>query len=102
MSQGALAELLCGRISPEAAAWLRAGLAEVAGQGKERFGARWSGAGRRLGKAALALTVAEEGALQAAGAPFVPRGWGADECGRALLLLALVGPSATAEHAALV
>jgi hypothetical protein len=40
--------------------------------------------------------------LRGGGAPFVPEGWGADECGRALLLLARLGAGPTSGHEALV
>ncbi len=48
----------------------------------------WSGAGRRLGQALLEFSPEEEAALRSEGAPLVPNGWGADEAGRAILLLA--------------
>ncbi len=86
MSWRAVADVLGGRLAPEAAAWLRDALAGVADDGLLR--ARWSAAGRRLGRTPLALSAGEEARL--AGAPFVPQGWGADECGRALLLVAAV------------
>jgi hypothetical protein len=87
VSAKAVAEVLAGRISPDAAAWLERSLEEVAGNSAFLY-PKWSGAGRRLGKAPLALSAAEESALASAGAPFIPSGWGADEVGRALLLLA--------------
>lgn len=73
-------------MSPEAAAWFRQALVDVAGV-REALYPRWSGVGRRLGRATLAVTAAEEGRLLTAKAPFVPLGWGVDEIGRALLLL---------------
>jgi hypothetical protein len=87
VSTGPIAELLYGRISADAAAWLAAALPDV-GQGAERLWSRWSAVGRRLGRATLDLTAEDDRQLRAAGASFLPRGWGADECGRALLLLA--------------
>ena len=52
---------------------------------------------RRLGRAALVLDEGEAKELVRQGAPFVPAGWGADEAGRALLLLApAAGPQAEA------
>lgn len=101
MSAGAIVELLSGRVTPEAAAWFAQALADV-GRMREHLYPRWSGAGRRLGKAPLALTDAEVKALQAAGAPFVPRQWGADEVGRALLLLAGLQVAPAGEHEAVV
>jgi hypothetical protein len=81
-----VAELLAGRLPPAAAAWLRQGL--DGSLDDERLMPLWSVAGRRLGRAPMALDPGAEAELRAGGAPFIPRGWGADECGRALLLLA--------------
>jgi hypothetical protein len=100
VSAGPIAELLSGRVSSEAAAWLAEALEEVTRPG--RLVPRWSGAGRRLGKGALALTADERAALGAAGAAFAPQGWGADECGRALLLVTALGALPAADHPALV
>jgi hypothetical protein len=97
VSAGAIAELLSGRVSPDAAAWFGQALADVASV-REALYPRWSGAGRRLGRATLALTAAEEGRLLSARAPFVPLGWGADELGRALLLLAGIGLAPAGEQ----
>jgi len=88
VSAGPIADLLVGRVSPDAAAWLAAALEDM--KQPDRLAPRWSGAGRRLGKGALALDPAELERLRAGGAPFVPQGWGADECGRALLLDGLI------------
>lgn len=52
------------------------------------FAAAWSSAGRRLGRAPLVLSEDDRRMLVDAGAAFVPVGWGTDELGRALLLLA--------------
>jgi hypothetical protein len=95
-----IADLLAGRISPEAAAWLAAALEDVTEP--DRLAPRWSGAGRRLGKGALALDARELEMLRAAQAPFVPQGWGADECGRALLLLRALEAVPREQHPALV
>jgi hypothetical protein len=92
--------LLSGRVSSEAAAWLGQALKDVSEP--DRLVPRWSGAGRRLGKGALALSDAEVGQLRAAGAPFIPQRWGADECGRALLLVTALGTLPAAGHPALV
>lgn len=100
MSAGPIADLLSGRVTPEGAAWLAQALTDV--REPDRLVARWSGAGRRLGKGALALTDAEVGQLRAAGAPFIPRGWGADECGRALLLVSALAALPAAAHLELV
>jgi len=100
VSAGPIADLLSGLVTPEAAAWLAQALTDVSQP--DRLIPRWSGAGRRLGKGVLALTEAEVAQLRAGGAPFIPRGWGADECGRALLLLAALGELPAAEHPALV
>jgi hypothetical protein len=52
------------------------------------FATAWSGAGRRLGRAPLIVGPDDRETLLAGRAPFVPAGWGTDELGRALLLLA--------------
>jgi hypothetical protein len=88
VSWRAVADVLGGRLAPEAAAWLRDALAGVGDD--EHLRARWSAAGRRLGRAPLTLSAQEEDELLLQGAAFLPRGWGADECGRALLLVAAV------------
>src|SRR4051812_23485901 len=85
MSVGPVASWLSERVRPEAAAWLVEAL-DV--RTEEDLGRRWSGAGRRLGKERLVVGAEEAVALRAKGAPFVPAGWGVDECGRALLLMA--------------
>jgi hypothetical protein len=73
-----------------AASFLRAGVARAAAEGlvSPAFALAWSTAGRRLGRHALAFDAQQLEVLARAGAPFVPAGWGADEAGRALLLLA--------------
>jgi hypothetical protein len=96
VSAGPIADLLSGRVSPDAAAWLATALKDVGEP--DRLVPRWSGAGRRLGKGALSLSPAEVSALRSAGAAFVPQGWGADECGRALLLVTALGELPAAEH----
>jgi hypothetical protein len=99
VSWRAVADLLSSRLTPEAAGWFRSALG---GGDDDRLRSRWSGAGRRLGKAVLALEPAEVAALRVAGAPFVPQGWGADECGRAVLLLAALEGRAPDRQQALV
>ncbi|HXU80135.1 MAG TPA: EboA domain-containing protein [Polyangia bacterium] len=98
MSAGPIADLLAGRVSPEAAAWLAGALEDV--KQPDGLAPRWSGAGRRLGKGALVLSAAELQGLR--GAPFVPQGWGADECGRALLLVTALAGRPAGEHVAVV
>jgi hypothetical protein len=92
-----VADLLCGRLAPGAAAWLRDGLTRA-----DELAARWNGAARRLGKMSLNLTASETEELRRAGAPFLPHGWGVDECGRALLLLVALDQRPPVEHPALV
>ena len=100
MPAGPIADLLAGRVPPDAAAWLAAALDDV--KEPDRLAPRWSGAGRRLGKGALALDAAEVQRLREGGAPFVPQGWGADECGRALLLVRALEAVPPEQHPALV
>jgi hypothetical protein len=100
VSAGPIADLLAGRVSPDAAAWLAAALEDV--KQADRLAPRWSGAGRRLGKGALALGPDELDRLRAGGAPFVPQGWGVDECGRALLLVRALDGIPSEQHAAVV
>jgi hypothetical protein len=99
VSAGPIADLLTGRVSPEAAAWLAGALEDV--KEPDRLAPRWSGAGRRLGRGALSLAEAEVAALRAAGT-FVPQGWGADECGRALLLVTALGEQPANAHVAVI
>jgi hypothetical protein len=93
-------DLLCGRLAPGAAAWLREALGRVSGD--DDLIACWSGAGRRLGRAPVALEADDQERLLAGGAPFVPGGWGADECGRALLVVAALESRPAERHLALV
>jgi hypothetical protein len=58
---------------------------------------RWSGCGRRLGRSPIELDLSTTVALRASGAPFQPQGWGRDELGRVLLLLAAAAGTPTAE-----
>jgi hypothetical protein len=71
-------------------AWLDKALADAhtSGPASANFAAAWSSAGRRLGRAPLMLSEDDLRALAKDGAAFVPAGWGTDELGRALLLLA--------------
>jgi hypothetical protein len=101
VSWRAVADLLSGRLTPEAAGWFRGAQVQT-DQTDDGLRVRWSGAGRRLGKAALSLAPAEVAALRAAGAPFIPQGWGTDECGRAVLLVAALEGRAPERQQALV
>lgn len=81
-----------GALGPDVRAWLTAALdrARQAGIASDDFASAWSGAGRRLGRSVVAASELDTANLQRGGAPFVPTGWGADELGRGLLLLAAV------------
>lgn len=70
--------------------WLDRALddARAAGPLGDGFAAAWCSGGRRLGRAPLVLGDGDRRGLKTAGAAFVPAGWGTDELGRALLLLA--------------
>jgi hypothetical protein len=78
------------RLPDDSRAWLEKALADAraAGPAGGLFAAAWSSAGRRLGRGRLVVSEDDVRALLAAGATFVPAGWGTDELGRALLLLA--------------
>lgn len=83
------------------ASWFRDAAADVerAGATSDLFGRVWSGAGRRLGQARLAFSLAQAASLRSEGTPFVPEGWGADEAGRAVLLLAALAHMPAASRA---
>lgn len=103
MSWRAIANLLDGRLSSPVRAWLAEALTAVSVRGdREAFFAAWSAAGRRLGRGALELTAAECQSLREAQAAFVPQGWGGDECGRALLLMAALSQVGDDEHVSFV
>lgn len=87
-------------LRPEARSWWTGAVASArtGGLGDDRFAAGWSGAGRRLGRAPVAVDAAAAEALRKAGAAFMPSGWGADEVGRALLLLAAAEATADPER----
>jgi hypothetical protein len=74
----------------ETRGWYQDALAGArrSGVGGAEFATAWSSCGRRLGRAPLALTAADADKLVGTALPFVPVGWGTDEAGRALLLLA--------------
>jgi hypothetical protein len=101
VSSGPVLDFLCGRVSGDATAWLKDALAQVTGDPGSLAG-RWNGAARRLGRGVLASSEADAQALRAAGATFVPGGWGADECGRVLLLLAGLASVPAGEQVAVV
>ena len=63
-------------------------LAKGAAVASPALSARWSACGRRLGRAPAELGEAAAAALRGQGVPFIPTGWGHDELGRVLLLLA--------------
>jgi hypothetical protein len=73
------------RLPEPAATWFREALRVVRaeGEGHQRFLGSWSSAGRRLGPAPVTLSPEDEAALA-----LHANGWGTDELGRALLLLA--------------
>jgi hypothetical protein len=100
-----LASLIPTRVDPETAAWFTrtwasfaAGADAAAGPGagpipiaspevKGPLLVALARAGRRLGRAPVALTDSERVGLAEAGVACAPEGWGLDECGRAALLL---------------
>jgi hypothetical protein len=90
VSPSPLPHWLVGLLPGDTRAWYENALADArrSGPGGPEFATAWSACGRRLGKAPLAPTAAEASRFVGAGLPFVPVGWGLDEAGRALLLLA--------------
>ena len=104
MSLAALETLLLGRLAPEARVWLEKALLRAREEGitSESFGVAWSGAGRRLGRVVLDVSDEEAAQVRSGKAVFVPAGWGADELGRALLLLAAAAGRPAAEVANIV
>jgi hypothetical protein len=84
-----LQEWVVARIPDDTRVWFQNALAVArqTGPASNRFAVAWSGCGRRLGRTPLRVPADEGAALTAAGAPFLPDGWGLDEAGRALLLL---------------
>lgn len=81
---------LLDRVRDDVRAWLSKSLNDARREGPAGAGflSAWSRAGRQLGRDALVLGDDERRALAEEGVAFVPSGWGADELGRALLLLA--------------
>ena len=94
-----LETILTSRLSEEAASWFRQALHKVRAKGEatDAFLIMWSGAGRRLGQAALGAPTDDEARLT-----FFPDGWGADELGRMLLLQGALASRLPEAHAALV
>lgn len=83
----ALVSLLRPRLDAATHDWLRATLEQTVTPLEPRaFRTAWSRVGRRLGSQPITPTAEEAAQLQLVGLwPFA--GWGADECGRAALLL---------------
>jgi hypothetical protein len=84
--------------SPDAT-WLREALERIRSTGvtSADFYPFWNAAGRRLGRTPVALSAADETAFA-----FSPRGWGADEYGRALILVTAFEVEPRDRHVALV
>lgn len=82
-----LVSLLRPRLDPETHDWLRATIHQtIAPLDPRAFRVAWSRAGRRLGSQPIEPTAEESSQLQLVGLwPFAR--WGADECGRAALLI---------------
>ncbi len=96
MSLLPLQDWLTGLLSGDTRTWYESALASArrTGIGNEAFAVAWSACGRRLGKSIAPS--AEGGTLADPAVPFQPLGWGLDEVGRALLLLAATGTTAEA------
>jgi hypothetical protein len=86
----ALEAWFAGQLSADVRPWYLAALTDVrqGGPDSQAFAVRWSGCGRRVGRAALVLPDNEAQRLIREGLPLVPAGWGRDEAARGLLLLA--------------
>jgi hypothetical protein len=97
-----LETVLTSRLPEEAASWFQQALRKVSSQGEatDAFLIMWSGAGRRLGNIYIGTPTPDEAADQSL--PFFPAGWGADELGRTLLLLAALDARPPEAHTALV
>jgi hypothetical protein len=93
MSRRPLVDLLKSQMSLRAVQWWidAERVIDREGLGSEAFPGLWSSTARFLGKAPLTLGEKDVAVLKAQGATFVPSSeWGADELGRALLLLSSV------------
>ena len=90
VSRPPLERWLLGRLPDDVRAWLDRALgdARAGGPWGDEFAVAWCSTGRRLGRAPLVLGDGDTIALMTAGSALVPTGWGTDELGRALLLLA--------------
>jgi hypothetical protein len=91
--------ILTTRLPEAAASWFKQALHKVRARGEatDAFLIMWTGAGRRLGQAALEHPTDAERA-----AAFFPLGWPADQYGRVLLLQAVLDARLPEVHAALV
>jgi hypothetical protein len=90
-----LVDIVARLAPPDAMTWLTRELVFD----RARFAAAFAAAGRRLGRAPIGEALAAK--LAAAGLPWAA-GSGADECGRAALVLAALGALDPAEHVPLV
>jgi hypothetical protein len=90
VARAVLERWLLDRLPDRSRTWLEKALGDARREGPASadFAAAWSSAGRRLGRAPLLLSEDDGRALVKDRASFVPAGWGTDELGRALLLLA--------------
>ncbi len=93
-----LVSLLRPRVDPLAFEWLQASVEEIAQPFDPRvFRAAWARVGRRLGTEPIRPTPEEIVTLQRVGVwPF--SGWGADECGRAAMLVQAMTVSEPEAH----
>jgi hypothetical protein len=90
VSTQALESWLSARLPAATASWFAEAMvvARSVTLSSGEFAVRWSGCGRRLGRSLIDVDASATTTLQGEGSPFVPGGWGQDEAGRALLLLA--------------
>ncbi len=68
------------------------------GAGTEIFAARWSGLGRRFGRASVIMAGAEGEALAVVSGQVLGDGWALDEAGRAALLMCGLAATAVGRH----
>lgn len=86
-----LTQVLHERLSAEQWSWLEAVCATIqSGAGSNAITASYAAASRRLGKRALQLTLSEQAGLAESFRLMQMNRWGADEAGRAVILLSLV------------
>jgi hypothetical protein len=97
--RNSVAQLLGASVGEANAAWLSEALDRVAREAPTTaaFTTAWNANGRRLGAGPLTLAAAEASAL-----PFPAAGFAADECGRGLLLLAMLAGQPADAHVNLV